>query len=166
MLDAIIASPLRGTSERDATATEKILTGAAPYRYGCLPQVRDVCMIIAPLVGAALVVVVATGPLTGPAGEANLSAQQKVAATEPLVRSATECIVRAVIADPRYGDDSRAALGDLIVDSVPLCLTPVHAMIDAYDRYYGEGSGEAFFMGPYLDVLPKAVVAGAKKAAQ
>ena len=36
-------------------------------------------------------------------------------------------------------------------------------MIDAYDRYYGDGSGEAFFMGPYLEVLPKAVTAGAKK---
>jgi hypothetical protein len=165
MLDAIIASPPRGTSERDAMAAEKTLTGAAPHRYGCLPQVRDVYMIVAPLVGGALVVAVATGPLTGPAADANLSAQQKIAATEPLVRSATECIVRAVIADPRYRDDSRA-LGDLIVDSVPSCLTPVHAMIDAYDRYYGEGSGEAFFMGPYLDVLPKAVVAGAKKAAQ
>ncbi len=31
-------------------------------------------------------------------------------------------------------------------------------MIDTYDRYYGEGTGEAFFMGPYLDVLPKAVI--------
>jgi hypothetical protein len=123
-------------------------------------------MIVAPLVGAALVVAVATGPLTGPAVETSLSAQQKVAATEPLVRSATECIVRAVIADPRYRDESRIALGDLIVESVPLCLTPVHAMIDAYDRYYGAGSGEAFFMGPYLDVLPTAVTAGAKKAAQ
>ena len=39
-------------------------------------------------------------------------------------------------------------------------------MIDAYDRYYGEGTGEAFFMGPYLDVLPKAVLAGSKKVAQ
>ena len=123
-------------------------------------------MIVAPLVGAALVVAVATGPLTGPAADANLSAQQKIAATEPLVRSATECIVRAVIADPLYGDGSRAALGDLIVASVPLCLTPVHAMIDAYDRYYGEGSGEVFFMGPYLDVLPTAVAARAKKLAQ
>jgi hypothetical protein len=122
-------------------------------------------MIVAPLVGAALVFAVATGPSTGPATDADLSARQKVAATEPLVRLATECIVRAVVADPRYGDGSRA-LGDLIVDSVPSCLTPVHAMIDAYDRYYGAGSGEAFFMGPYLDVLPKAVAAGAQKAAQ
>ena len=31
------------------------------------------------------------------------------------------------------------------------------AMIDGYDRYFGEGAGEAFFMGPYLDVLPSAV---------
>jgi hypothetical protein len=122
-------------------------------------------MIVAPLVGAALLVAVATRAVNGPAPQAQQSGQPKIAATEPLVRSATECIVRAVIADPRYRDDSRA-LGDLIVDSVPACLTPVHAMIDAYDRYYGEGSGEAFFMGPYLDVLPKAVVAGAKKAAQ
>jgi len=42
----------------------------------------------------------------------------------------------------------------------------VRAMIYAYDRYYGEGSGEAFFMGPYLDVLPKAVLAGTNKGAQ
>jgi hypothetical protein len=123
-------------------------------------------MIAGPLFGAAFVIAVATGPLTGPAVETGLSAQQKIAATERLVRSATDCIVRAVIADPRYGEKTGTALGDLIVDSVPSCLTPVHAMIDAYDRYYGEGTGEAFFMGPYLDVLPKAVVAGTKKVAQ
>jgi hypothetical protein len=123
-------------------------------------------MIIAPLFGAALVVAVATGPITAPAAGTTLSTQEKIAATEPLVRSATECIVRTVIADPRYGNKVGAKLGDLIVDSMPACLTPVRAMIDAYDRYYGEGSGEAFFMGPYLDVLPKAVLAGAKDAAQ
>jgi hypothetical protein len=123
-------------------------------------------VIVAPLFGAALVVAVATGPLTGPAGETDLSAQQKIAATEPLVRSATDCIVHAVIADPRYGDKTGTALGELIVDSVPACLAPVHAMIDAYDRYYGEGTGEAFFMGPYLDVLPNAVLAGTKKVAR
>ena len=41
---------------------------------------------------------------------------------------------------------------------MPKCLAPVHAMIDAYDRSFGEGSGEQFFMGPYLDVLPDAVL--------
>jgi hypothetical protein len=120
-------------------------------------------MIFAPLFGTALVVAVATGPVDPSGHEIRLSAREKMVATEPLIRSATDCIVHAVAADPRYGEKS-AALGDLIVASMPVCVTPVRAMIDAYDRYYGEGSGEAFFMGPYLDVLPKAVTDGAAKA--
>jgi hypothetical protein len=124
-------------------------------------------MIIAPLFGTALVIAVATGPALDPGSETTkLSIQEKTAATEPLVRSATNCIVHAVVADPRYGKNRGSALGDLIVASMPACLTPVRAMIDAYDRYYGEGTGEAFFMGPYLDVLPNAVLAGAKDTAQ
>jgi hypothetical protein len=124
-------------------------------------------MLIAPLFGTALMLAVATDPLTDSTGRANLSAQEKLAATEPLVRSATQCIVRTVLGDPRYGGSKAGTeLGDLIVDSMPSCLTPVRAMIDAYDRYYGEGTGEAFFMGHYLDALPQAVATGAKKAAQ
>ncbi len=122
-------------------------------------------MILAPLFGTALVIAVATAPLNA-AGEASLSAHEKLAATEPLVRSATDCIVHAVIADPRYGGKSGVQLGDLIVDSMPSCLKPVRAMIDAYDRYYGDGMGEAFFMGPYLDLLPKALIARPKNASQ
>lgn len=123
-------------------------------------------MILAPLLSTALIVAVATDPLNDSTAKPRSSARERAAATEPLVRSATECIVHAVIADPRYAARSTAALGDLIVDSMPSCLAPVRAMIDAYDRYYGEGAGEAFFMGPYLEVLPKAVLAGASDAQQ
>jgi hypothetical protein len=128
-------------------------------------------MMIAPLLGAALVVNAATGPLTGSAaGEAsltiNLTIKEKAAATEPLVRSATDCIVHAVTSDPRFAAEPRAAVGDLIVESIRACRTPVRAMIDGYDHYYGEGTGEAFFMGPYLDLLPTVVLAGTNKAAQ
>jgi hypothetical protein len=127
-------------------------------------------MIAAPLFATAFVVAVAIAPpadlSADPAAPIALSAQQKAAATEPLVHAATACIVRTVIADPRYGKGAGAALGDLIVQSMPACRTPVRAMIDAYDRYYGDGTGEAFFMGPYLDVLPKAVLAGAKAGAR
>jgi hypothetical protein len=127
-------------------------------------------MIVAPLFATALVVSVATAPsadlAADPAAPRALSARQKAAATEPLVHAATTCIVRTVITDPRYGKNAGAALGDLIVQSMPACRTPVRAMIDAYDRYYGDGTGEAFFMGPYLDVLPKAVLAGAKDGAK
>jgi hypothetical protein len=122
-------------------------------------------MFVAPLFGAALVVAVATDPLHDATADARLSLQEKAAATEPLVRSATQCIVRAVTASPRYRGRVDAQIGDLIVDSMPTCLTPVRAMIDAYDRYYGDGAGAAFFMGPYLDVLPKAVAVGTHSSA-
>jgi hypothetical protein len=111
-------------------------------------------MIFAPLAAATLLVSVATGPVTAPSASPPMSAQQKTAAMAPLVRSATECIARTISADPRYGQRD---LGDMIVDSMPNCIAHVRAMIDAYDQYFGTGTGEAFFMGPYLDVLPTAV---------
>jgi len=111
-------------------------------------------MLVQPLAGMLLIVNVATGPAIAP--DSHLSAPQKSAAMQPLVRSATECITRAVHADPRLGKEA-AGLGDLIVDAVPSCRREVRAMIDAFDHYFGEGSGETFFMGPYLDALPTAV---------
>jgi hypothetical protein len=115
-------------------------------------------MIVAPLLGLSLLVNVAASPLDESTSAAlHLTMQQKNAAMQPLMRSATECIARTVAADPRFEQTKSNEVGDLIVDSMPACVAPVRAMIDAYDRYFGEGSGEAFFMGPYLDVLPKAV---------
>ena len=118
-------------------------------------------MILAPLAAAALVMSVAAGPVLGPEGAIlQMTAPQKSAAMQPLVRSATQCIAHAVAADPRFakqGSQGSNDLGDLIVDSIPACVATVRTMIDAYDRYFGAGAGEAFFMGPYLDVLPRAV---------
>jgi hypothetical protein len=114
-------------------------------------------MILSKLVGVSLLVSVHTGPLVAPEGTARaLSLQQKSVVIQTLMRAATECIARAVTADPRYRVRA-AELGDLIVASVPTCVTPVRAMIDAHDRFFGDGSGEEFFMGPYLDALPAAV---------
>jgi hypothetical protein len=87
-----------------------------------------------------------------------LTLQQKNTATQTYVQSATDCIARTVAADTRFSKDNPAAnLSELIVESVPHCVGPVRAMIAAYDRYFGDGFGEKFFMGPYLDVLPEAV---------
>lgn len=117
------------------------------------------CMVVSTIVAVSLVVSVAAAPLTEPFGPAahELSFQQKNAAIKPYLRSATECIARSVATASRFGRPGQSDLGDLIVDSMPKCLTPVHALIDAYDRYFGTGAGETFFMGPYLDMLPKAV---------
>lgn len=112
-------------------------------------------MILAPLAAAALVVSVATAPTVDPTAVPSLTTHQRSIVMQSFERSATECIARSVSADPRFGRDSD--LGDLIVDSMQTCTPQVRAMIEAYDRYFGDGEGEAFFMGPYLDVLPTAV---------
>jgi hypothetical protein len=119
-------------------------------------------MILESLFGLSLVMNVSLDTATPPANPAawmQLSIRQKDAALLPLVRRATDCIVRKVSADPRYSAQLRPEeFNDLIVDSISGCARPVRAMIDAHDRMYGDGSGEAFLLGPYLDVLPSAVV--------
>ncbi len=92
-----------------------------------------------------------------------LSGEQKDATTRPLVSSATECIARTVTADPRFPVAARGAeFNNLIVESVPPCVDALRSMIDAYDRLYGDGAGETFFTGPYLDSLPDAVTTRVK----
>jgi hypothetical protein len=122
-------------------------------------------MIPAVIVGLSLVINISIDKQSqdhlGAAGgqsAVHLSAQQKNAAVRPLVRSATECVARTVSANPRLGPEGKSEeINDLIVESMTSCVDAMRAMIDAYDRYYGTGSGEAFFSGPYLDVLPAAV---------
>jgi hypothetical protein len=87
-----------------------------------------------------------------------MSVQQKNATLQPLVGSATDCIVRKIADDPRMPELLKTGeIRELIVEWMPSCKAPVWTMIDAYDRLFGEGTGEKFFMGPYLSMLPNAV---------
>jgi hypothetical protein len=119
-------------------------------------------MILETLFGLSLVMPVSLDtevPPADPAAWMQMSVRQKDASLLPLVQRATECIVHQVSADPRYQAELRPdQINDLIVDSIASCERPVRAMISAHDRMYGNGSGEAFLLGPYLDVLPAAVV--------
>jgi hypothetical protein len=120
-------------------------------------------MILKTLAGLTLVISASIDtqikdPLGSAEPVAQMSLQQKNAAVRPLVRSATECVARTVSSDPRSGAQFASGdITDLIVDSMPSCVDPMRAMIDAYDRFFGTGTGETFFAGPYLDVLPGAV---------
>ncbi len=96
-----------------------------------------------------------------------MSVPQKDAVLLPLVREATACIVQAASAGRRHSHAMRPdEINDLIVDSVAACRGPVRAMIRLHDRLYGKGSGEAFLLGPYLDVLPAAVIRQVKVKAR
>ena len=123
-------------------------------------------MILHSLVGASLVVAVAveSGSSVTSRMPADVTVQQKHAIMEPLIKSATECVLLAVKADPRMQSGDGADLRDIIISAMPSCADRMRAMIDAHDRLYGEGSGEIFFMGPYLDTLPTTVVKAVKNA--
>jgi hypothetical protein len=119
-------------------------------------------MIIAALVAASLMVPAAADPGTAwpPSGTGlkHMSAPQKLAVIRPLVDAANECIARRVTTDPRFTTLAQAGeINGLIVDSVPSCVAAMRALIDVHDRLFGEGAGETYFMGPYLDALPGAV---------
>lgn len=124
-------------------------------------------MFVKTLVELSLLVSVAINPgIAAPDGDrapVSLSAREKTAIVHPLIDIATDCVAQAVVANPRLGEDD---VTNLIVESFRECVEPVRAMIDAHDRYYGPGSGEQFFMGPYLDALPAVVTAIVTKTAR
>ncbi len=120
-------------------------------------------MVIESVLGLSLVLNVsidARAPApAGPSAWLQLSMPQREAALLPAVRRATDCVVRKATSNPRYRSDMPPAeMNDLIVDSIAACGRVVRAMMDVHDSMYGAGSGEAFLLGPYLDVLPAAVV--------
>ena len=124
-------------------------------------------MILQTLVGASLVVATAVEPGNSVTSRmpADISVQQKHTIMEPLIRSATDCVLTAVKADPRMQQSGDGAdLREVIISAMPSCADRMRAMIEAHDRLYGEGSGELFFMGPYLDTLPTTVVKAVKSA--
>jgi hypothetical protein len=113
-------------------------------------------MILPALTGASLLILTAATPdMELDTTRAHLTHQQRTAAVQPFITRATQCVARSVAADPRASDESK--LGDLIVNSIPSCADLMRSMIDTYDQYFGDGAGEAFFTGPYLDVLPRAI---------
>jgi hypothetical protein len=81
------------------------------------------------------------------------SKAEKAAVVQRLVNHATECVVNEVRAGANASDD----LGERIVAAMPTCAETVREMIESFDANYGEGSGETFFSGSFLDILPQIV---------
>lgn len=75
----------------------------------------------------------------------------------PYVRAATDCIAAVVRRDEQFdfavsSDNFRPAIGRALTT----CQQPISQMISMHDSIYGTG-GQAFFAGPYLDDVERAV---------
>lgn len=114
-------------------------------------------MILHTILGAQLVVLAAAGPVGDvPSRASPASISERTAIVQQFVNRATECVVQAVSNKTEATAEPRR-LGELIVAVMPSCVDRMRAMIDSFDSNFGEGSGEAFFSGSYLDLLPVAV---------
>jgi hypothetical protein len=81
---------------------------------------------------------------------------EKTTIVQRSVNHATECVIRAIENDPS-SKSAELAIGELIVAVMPSCTDKMHAMIESFDDTYGAGSGEKFFSGAFLDLLPLVV---------
>jgi hypothetical protein len=120
-------------------------------------------MILESVFGLSLVLNVSLESKVSAAGKSIVWSQPSVIERQaqllPAIARATDCILRRIGDDPRYQADLRPGeIDDLIADSLRGCARPLRTLIEMHDRMYGPGSGEAFLLGPFLDVLPSAVV--------
>ena len=119
-------------------------------------------MLLESIVGLSIIV---TASLDSPAPEnpapppPALSVRQRDAALLPLVHRATACVLEQIASDPRTLESPRAdEIENLIADAMFGCTPHLRAVVVFHDRMYGRGSGEAFLRGPFMEVLPAAVV--------
>jgi hypothetical protein len=108
------------------------------------------------LLGVHLIIFISAGPMADDPTRVPSRPASEAASVQKLINSATECVAKAV-AEKSGGAPDADHLSELIVSVMPDCVDRMRAMIDSLDRNFGEGSGEAFFSGSYLDLLPRAV---------
>jgi hypothetical protein len=76
-----------------------------------------------------------------------------------LGRSAVACFASALREDVRYAEGiSDKELPKLIEELTLVCVEPMGSMYYAYAKLYGEKEADRYFMGPFLDALPKEVL--------
>jgi len=109
-------------------------------------------MLLNAVLSASIVVLASTGPLSDNPDSVRLSKAEKAAIVQRIVNHAADCVVREIRAAK-----STADLSDQIVAVMPVCAGTMRTMIESFDANYGEGSGETFFSGSFLDWLPNAV---------
>jgi hypothetical protein len=93
-----------------------------------------------------------------------LSATEKIAAMKLAIIATKKCVISEVHKDRRDLVPG-STFGDMITGALTgPCAERASQVVNMYNLYF-ESGGEDFFMGPFLDALPKAVQDALKKPA-
>lgn len=109
-------------------------------------------MLINTLATLSLVTLAAAVPAQDRQDSSRMSKAEKAAVVQRVVNRATDCVVREIRAAGSSQD-----IGEHIVAVMPSCADTMRSMIETFDESYGEGAGETFFSGSFLDILPQVV---------
>ena len=78
----------------------------------------------------------------------------------PTVRASTDCIARAIAANPTALSHARQENWlEAVKSTAEECKSSGSHLIAEHDRLYGPGTGRTFMEGPYAADLPRAVKA-------
>ena len=75
----------------------------------------------------------------------------------------TSCVGTHVAASANYG---KQALPDLITEKMAECAQPARELVEIIDDCFGKGVGEQYFLGAYLDTLPRRLEVWIRKHAE
>lgn len=107
-----------------------------------------------------LVIAALIGAISGSAAAQPFTEQQKRRLLLPYIRTATDCVARSVIDNPAAVVAAQESRGsDLVSAARNNCLDAIAKMVEVHDNLYGQNTGIGFFKGPYVDDLPRAVIA-------
>jgi hypothetical protein len=83
---------------------------------------------------------------------------QKWKALLPFVRATSDCFANSIQSEPTLLEAyQQNRLLSLVAAKGAMCLPVVERMIAEHDRIYGQGTGQAFFKGPYASDLQRAI---------
>ena len=71
-----------------------------------------------------------------------------------LQQMTTSCVIQVM---RKYPHKREASFTDRITEAFPHCAKYTQSFVREFDRVYGEGQGKEFFLGPYLDDLPRII---------
>lgn len=89
-----------------------------------------------------------------PLQQEEVVSREKMQRIMNLTSKTTECVVKEAL---KFSKRRNIDLADVLIDKRSPCAAIVRELVTAVDEVYGEGEGDKYLMGYYLDELPQII---------